>query len=413
MRQFAWPLLLGIAVPLAAQIPGRDPISATVVEVSARRARIAFPVDTSGNWGWSARGEHGSWLGYRWGVSVAGVAGPGAVGVEVLRRDTVARRFSSLAQLIRTAWPSVCLGGPLDGCRRGAFGVGVSDDRIVITVNDRSLIHRLFGMRPAFVYVYRSAPDDATEAGDSVAVRYVPPEIPAPGPEERSASAAAWRRYKARTSSIDRYIWHPEGNWRPIWLAVGDSLRMSVTEYWCGFDFCSDAFGVIGDSGWSVDDSAIVALRATCHVPPTVDERLMGPVCLYAFARREGETTIRVRGLHGSSDTMPSQHPPARALATTVVVGAPVVRIEITPRPDTVHQGDSVALRVRALDVEGRVVPRAPTSLTVRRHESPQASGAETPVIVRFDSIGVDRVVAGFRGLADTLVVTVVGRRRR
>ncbi len=183
-----------------------------------------------------------------------------------------------------------------------------------------------------------------------------------------------------------------------IWVALGDSIRLDVRETLCHHDHCAGLGWPAGDSGWSVKNSRIVSLSRTCS-----------PVCVMAHGRRIGQTIVTVRGLHGRSDTIPSWSPPPRTVERRIRVGRPVRQIRILPRPDTVLVGRPQAFSARAFDRAGRVIPKVPIEILVET-DSVYKRGmlATQPSPVEFEQPGRRAVIATFRGLSDTLMVTVI-----
>ena len=121
---------------------------------------------------------------------------------------------------------------------------------------------------------------------------------------------------------------------------------------------------------------------------------------------------LRVRGLHGRSDTIPSRTPPQRQVERKVIVGSPVARIRIISPPNRVTVGEPVTFRVRALDRVGRAVPRVPVAITIDL--GPYQAGLLATQVnpVRFVTPGLRLVTAAFRGLVDTAVVRVVEKKK-
>src|SRR5688572_27233515 len=113
-------LLVGLPSPGNAQDPAdsnaRGPLSSTKVEVSSRRVRVTFPVDTGGPWSWPMRkaGEPGG--GYVWSAHVDGMDGPWSLGVWVFPKDSAALTFSSLDQLIAAGSSRLCQPGMILSC---------------------------------------------------------------------------------------------------------------------------------------------------------------------------------------------------------------------------------------------------------------------------------------------------------
>jgi hypothetical protein len=383
-----------------AQESRRGPLSETSVEVSTRQVRIAFPTDTSGTWGWPVRHE-GAYEGYVWSALVEGMDGPVSIGLWVYHRDTTALTFSSLEPLIAAGYSTICLPGMVQKCRGDRVTRTVENNRITLILDDPAVVARLFGTRPKHVRVTRQTPaDPPTYESDSVPIRYVPPQIPQPDSALLAEAERGRRQYQASITSIDRHISGGEGwsDMDDIWVAAGDSIRLSVAETHCHYDSCWTGRQV-SDSGWSVRDSSIVRIRPNC-----------GPGCVFAYGHRIGKTMISVRGLHGPSDTMPSGKPPARRIQRRITVGRPVARVAILPRPDTVRVGQPYTFRARAFDRAGRVIPEVPIEIVVDIGHR-LGTLATKPYPAEFRVTGRRPVIATFRGLADTLMVTVMDDR--
>jgi hypothetical protein len=389
--------------------PGAE---APEVEVSARRVRVTFPVDTSGRWSLPARDRvalHG--VAYEWGMRLEAMDRPANLLLWVRQADSAAQLFTSLAALVAAGRAELCTPGMFEVCDvRVKVASGVAGDRIVLTLTDRASITRLFGLRPATVTVWRVTPYSAPEhPSGAVPVRYVAPQIPLPDSATWAAAVRGRRAYQARISTITRRI----GTWGDLWLSVGDTIPLPIDEEQCVWDVCGGVGNAVADSGWSVDDSAVVTLTRTCgddHRQLRFPAPAPGNACVVAHAHRIGRTVVRVRGLHGVSDTLPSEEPPASTLERAVIVGPVVSRLEWTTRPDTSVVGDSVTFQVRALDRAGNPIAGSPVALSFESGPHSQVSTGATGRM-RFDTPGRRRVVATLRGLADTVVVTVVERR--
>ncbi len=379
----------------------RDPLSRALVEVSVERVRIAFPVDTTGTWIWPGRKPDQAVEGYVWSALVDGMDGPQTIGLYVYPPDTAPGTYSSLEQLVEAGRSNLCLPGMILTCGEVNVAKTVQDHRVVLTLDDPAVIARLFGTRPEQVRLSRqSVHQEPRYESDSVAVNYVAPQIPLPDSASWAEAAKGRRKYQASITSISRSI-AGMGWLDDLWLAVGDSMELKVEETTCHYDSCFRGHGAIADSGWSVGDSEIVQLRRAEH-GSTI-----------AYGRRPGTTTIHVRGLHGPSDTLPSSRPPERRLRQKIVVGRPVARIVIVPRPDTLPLGKSVTFGARALDRGGRRIRDVPIEIRIDIGPHWVGSMAANPTPAEFKQPGTRLVVATFPGLADTLRVTVVEREKR
>jgi hypothetical protein len=393
-------LLTSLASGNAQEMPSRrGPLSTTSVEASSHRVRITFPVDTSGTWVWRGRPVGEPIYGHVWQALVDGMDGLVSIGVWVYPSDS-AITFSSLDEVVEAGRSSLCLPGMVQTCGQVPVARSVERNRVVVTLEDPVVISRLFGTRPAWVRVNRQSVDDVPSwESDSVLVRYVAPQVPMPDSATWAEAAKGRRQYQASITSISRNIrgvgWSEE-----LWLAVGDSLKLELEETHCHYDSCVEMHGQVGDSGWSVADPSIVQIRAA---PDSTR---------FAYGRRAGKTTIRVRGLHGPSDTMPSKNPPERSLTRKMVVGRSVVRVSIVTRPDTVEVGEPVTFRARAFDRGGHPIPDVPIEMVVDIGH-PLGLMATQPYPAEFRKTGERLVVAQFRELADTLRVMVVEKKTR
>jgi hypothetical protein len=379
----------------------RDPLAASIVEVSRWRAEIAFSADTTGRWGWAGHQAPGS-ANYVWNAVVTGIDGPTTIMLAVFHRDSSARTFGSLAELITAGKLTVCPANwvqPTCATTRGVRS-SVEKGRVVFTLRDSTVISHLFGTRPDSVALSRQSGWDGSYESASVAVRYVDPQIPRPSAELLARAKQGQRRHRASITSVGRDISASRSglDLADPWISVGDSIELRVQEVTCHYDNCGLAESV-ENSGWQVKNERIVLLRQTC-----------GRGCVVAHGLRPGTTVIAVKGLHSPSDTVPSREPPPRRVERKITVGPQLGRIAIEPRPDTVVVGQSYLFGAKAFDRAGHVVPGVPVEIVVdigHRLLMP----ATRPSAAEFPAPGKRSVVASFRGLADTLVVTVVGKK--
>jgi hypothetical protein len=378
---------------------GRDPLSTTVVEVSVRQVRFAFPSDSSGRWGWPDRTPIGTR--YEWSALVGGMDGPMLISLLVYPEESTINDYSSLKELVAAGQAKLCIIRYMTSpCNESPLVHStVEGSRVVLTLADSILIRELFGTRPDRVRVLRQLGESETHETELVSVRYVAPALPEPDSALLAEAQHRRRRYEASITTIGRRITSGgEGLvLDDLWIAVGDSLRLDVKETRCRVDYCGGLAGQVSDSGWSVKNSRIVSLRRTC-----------GPGCAMVYGHRVGKTTISAVGLHAGSDTLPSS-PPARRVDRGIRVGKPVATIRVMPRPDTVLLGQSYTFGAQAFDRSGKVVPDVPIEILVDIDSSfKRGMLATRPASIEFQMAGRRSVIATFRGLADTLVVTVV-----
>ncbi|HEX8394158.1 MAG TPA: hypothetical protein VF665_17575 [Longimicrobium sp.] len=406
LPRLAPPVRPGVA---AAGGAGADSLGAgsTRIFASRRELRVVFPRDTAREWGWTELEDRNYSPWYAWTVSIDGMDGPRSLSVNIGRGygQPFARRFGSLAELVSAAGASYCSPGMFQDCSRADISAAVQDQRVVITLRDSAIIARLVGLRPEWAQVWQSRPEVPTRfRQDSARIEYVDPQVPQPDSALRAEGAASRRRYEAEVNSIRRYISGPTHGRDGVWLAVGDSAALVVGETRCHFDVCSSYNPVESDSGWAVGDSSIISLR-----PVVAGRRRVwreGP-SISVVARRIGRTTVRVRGLRGPGDTLPSREPVARSLEVQVRVTPPVARVEFTGREARGVVGQPVRLRVRVIDTRGRVIAGAPVSVLVEGGRYRRGMGASELEGFRFDAPGRHTFIATYGSHADTLVVDV------
>ncbi|HKG95640.1 MAG TPA: hypothetical protein VKA84_27265 [Gemmatimonadaceae bacterium] len=413
-----------LAAPRASSAIAGAPELRGRVLASAREVRIIFPRDTARAWGWSERDDPSVSAGYVWHVVVDGLDGPESISLQAGRGyGGGARDFPSLDSLVAAGWTLHCAAGAgMSGdCARDVVAARVEAGRVVLTMRDSATIRRLFGMRPPFVRLWHARPDAESRGDvDSVRVEYVAPQLPAPDAAMRAEAAPRRRRYEARVNEITRHISAGRadlagGVVSELWLAVGDTALLYVSEAHCSFDACGvHPSASVLDSGWSVTDSTVVALRNPPE-PPRLGRSGTGssapaPVAA-AVALRPGRTELRVRGLHSPADTMPSRTPVPRELRRRVVVTPPVGRVRIAPLPDSVYVGDTVDVRVRVTDRAGRPIEGAPAGLLVTGGSMNRFWTAAGPVRFVPTAPGRLRLIASFASFADTLTLDVRQRR--
>lgn len=405
-------VVLAMAIASLALRKAPAPLEPVHVIVNRRELRVVFPRDTARAWGWSARKEPGYYPFYIWGISVEGMDGPRSLVARVDRERDEARDFASLVTLVASTRAALCKPGMFGPCDSSHSRATVDDGRVVLTLRDSAQIARLFGMRPPFVAVWQERPGEHGRfPNDSARVEYVAPEIPLPDAATREDAARSQRRYEASITTISRYI---EGgtNWGSLWLEIGDSAAVSVTEMQCHYDACMSGFSTPLDSGWTVADSSIARLQLA--KPPNVSGVvfILGGASRYVKALRPGRTALRVRGIHSPSDTAPSSKPPERELEREIIVTPPIERVEIAPRPDTVRVGEIITLHVRALDHDGRDVAGLPWRLEVLDGESRGIRTGPVAASLGFTVPGRVRIAARLGIHTDTMTVTVIANLR-
>jgi len=253
------------------------------------------------------------------------------------------------------------------------------------------------------VGVERSGPEDDWRPPVRVKVEYVSPQIPAPDAAFRAEAARAKRRYLASINWIRRDIAGGPSGSGAIWIGVGDSIPINVSEMRCTHDVCSGSSADL-PGVWSVDDSSVARLR---RVKPDAGAFGSASPSLYLVARARGRTTVRVRLPESSADTMPFQEPPARTLERPVVVTNPAARVEISAHPDTIKLGEPLDLRVRVRDREGQAIEGAPVQVRYEDGGSAYVTTATGALRLELRRPGPHPIVATFGKMVDTVRVTV------
>ena len=389
----------------AAGSPG---IRATRVLASRRELRVLFPRDTARAWGWSELQDRDYRPSYYWGIGIEGMDGPRSLSLHVGRgyREG-AHRFRSLEELVSERPPGLCVPGMFEDCSPEHVTAFVQDDAVVLTLRDSATVARLLALRPAWATVWHGRPElPPTVRIDSVRVEYVDPQVPFADSALRVEAAEARRRYEAGVNTISRYLSGPARSGNEAWMAVGDSATFRVEEMKCHSDVCGGVYEPLTASGWRVADTTVVRVRAV----PDMGHARRGygrSPAVSVIARRTGRTRVRVLGLTGPSDTLPSSRPVPRELEVAVVVTPPVARVELSPRVQTAEVGQQVELRVRALDARGRVMRGAPVEVRVEGGRYTRVMQSPHLYPIEFDAPGRHTITASFGGRTDTLLVDV------
>lgn len=403
-----------LAPPLAP--PGQQAVDARNVRAarvlaSRREVRIVFPRETATAWGWSELEDRDYQPSYEWGASIDGMDGERTISLHVGRQPGEgARRFGSPAELVAAGRAEFCILVMVADCAAMDAAASVQDGAVVLTLRDSATVARLVGLRPARAAVWHNRPElPRTYSWDSVQVEYVDPQVPLPDSALRAEGAAARRRYEAARTTILRDLNTP-GSWGDeVSMIVGDSTPFVVKEIVCVIDFCREAPNPLTVSGWHVADTTIVRVQAVPDAGLVLFGGRRMPT-ISVIARRPGRTRVRVLGLTGPSDTLPSRQPVPRDLEVGVVVTPPVARVDLAPRIQTAEVGQPVRLRVRAVDARGRDIPGAPVEVRVEGGRFWRMKGPDLAPI-EFAVPGRHTVTASFGGQTDTLLVDVVPAR--
>jgi hypothetical protein len=377
----------------------------TRVIATREQVRVIFPADTMSAWGWPSSEGQGFAREYHWWISANGLEGGRSISLMVNRRDTAAREFPSLQALVAAGETVVCPIGPFVACTAQGVRAEVRGRNVILVIHDAALVRTLFALHPRFVRVSYDSPDLLpTYQPDSARVEYSDPQMPPPTRAVIAEGERAHRREQASITSITRYITAGSSEWGDLWMAAGDSVLLRLTEMRCHYDVCGPGHDVAApDSAWSVGDGAVARLRI--HLASTGRARSRREPVGSLIGLRPGRTTVRVSGIHGTSDTIPSSRPVPTTLERTVVVTRPIARVRIAPMADSARVGESRRLDVRVYDVDGNVVPRAPAELEVSGGRYPYRTSVNTMSGVSFDAPGIWTIIASFAGKADTVRV--------
>ncbi|HEY0152124.1 MAG TPA: hypothetical protein VGB92_09010 [Longimicrobium sp.] len=379
--------------------------SAAQVTVSRREVRVVFPPEPDAALGWSAR-EAARFTGYVWSVLVRGVEAPLSIGLRVQPRDGQPRAFRSLEELVATDSPAVCGAGMGARCDGDSLRAFVDGGRVVISLRDSAQVARLFGMRPPRVAVHVGRPGQPFSLrSDSVDVRYVEPQVAHPDAAAQAASAAARRRSQASITRIYHTI-HGRSERTTLWVAVGDSVPLRVTETTCRYDVCTGGMEGVANSGWSIVGPGVARLVPKSHDSTSSFMDDFGPKA-HLVGVRPGRTRVRVVGLTSGSDTVPSTLPPPRELEAEVRVTHPIMRVELLPADTLAVVGTPLPVRVRVVDAHGGVVQDALVRLTIAHGTYTELRDITGAGELVFRAPGIHVVAAEFGNRKAEMRVTV------
>lgn len=400
---------LGLALALAASVPAReaaagrgaDP-SGVRITASLREVRVVFPRDTARAWGWSDDPRPRYFAFYHWMVATDGVDGPESLTLAVMRLDGRARAFPSLAAVVAEGEPRLCT---FAGCVKEGVEARVEDGRLVLAVRDSAAIARWLGLRPDSVRVAWNRPGETMNDSYTVPVEYVAPAIPPPDAALLARSEVGRRLQERAMHRRVRRIDDGRSPWLDLWLAVGDTVPLWVSDALCDRHSCDTE--VVDVGAWTVDDPEVASLR-----PAGPATGPMEPRARYTLAGlRAGRTRLQVTGLPSARDTMLSRDTVPRTVTREVVVTLPIARVTLSPRTLTAVAGEPVEMRVAVHDRAGGLVDDPPMALST-------GSGSWIwPVsgVYRwtYHDPGTYTATVSFGGATDSVAVTVLPRPRR
>ena len=318
------------------------------------------------------------------------------------------REFRSLQELLIAGRGHLCSYGMAVICTEIPLTGSVESARPVLTLRDSTLISWLFALRPNSVRLSHDRPGaDRIFVWDSVRIEYVAPSV-RPLDSASLANALYERRRESRERfSVERMISGGRGLADRMWLVVGDSMPLWLTETESRFDTHIPGQRDLTDSGWTVLDPRVARLFRPLNAQPIPELLTNGPPRMYVKALGPGSTRIRVRGVHGRLDAAFESELPPGVLEQSLVVIRPPRRLEITPRPDTLRVGEYLGARVRVYDATGEHTDRIPVELECLGCMTSYYDGTE-PSDSWSNEPGRMTLVARLDDLSDTLSVVVV-----
>jgi hypothetical protein len=340
-------------------------------------------------------------------MEVDAIEGPRDISFDV-SRVPIRRDFRSLQRLVSAGHGRICSSGMATICGETGMTGAEEDGRVVLTLRDSALLSWVFALRPTFVRLSYDRPESSS-VWDSVSIGYIAPSVRPLDPATRAGALHARQLESRSRYSVGREISGGRGFARQhMWLIVGDSLPLWLTETQSSWDMHWPGQRDLTDSGWTILDPRLAQLLPP---PPGADpfpERLTdGPPRVDVKALRPGATRIRIRGVHGRLDAAIESALPPGVIEREIVVTRPPVRLEITPRPDTLRVGQYLWARVRVYDAMGESTDRVPVELVCIGCIGSYYDGVRLSHIWSTEP-GRMTVVARLNGLSDTLSLVVV-----
>lgn len=390
---------LGAAVPAAAQPTAADEDARVVV--SRREVRVVFPPEPAGPWRWTARDLARNEATFSWTMELdSAVGGPGSMSLTFESRERADGVIHTLAELVDTAWTSVCGGGMVNPCTFHLPTARVEDGRVVLVLRDSAEIARLFGLRPSHVRVRREHLARAHLAHDSVRVEYVEPAIPVPDAALRAHAARATREYEASVNTYARRIsaWMDNDDLPTLWMWVGDTITVFANETHCHYDYCSMPGPMEKRGAWTVEDTSVARLLPV-STPGHPFRRIV--------AVEQGSTRVTVTGLGSPADTLPGGDSLPGKVTREILVRQRPARVELSASDTVVAAGETVTIHAAAFDGHGRVVEGAPVRMEAPMGIQTRVHTGPEPLLFAASAPGRYEVRASLASATATLVITV------
>jgi hypothetical protein len=382
------------------------------VTVSQEEVRVVFPAQPGFSLDPSERLEcvdgHSSRAVYLWSLGrLEAVVGPRGIGAAVWE----CRPFESWQDLAGSAFAGVFEPGMFTRYQdTPVVDVRAYGDSLVLLLTDREAIVELFGLRPdSVVLTAQQLGEPRVRTETEVAVRYLEPAIPEPDSALLARAARLHAEDRASRRTIRRQIRGSERPADPLWVTLGDSLQVYVSETICNIDLCSRHSLSPPDSAWSVEDPEIAALRFSepdlprtrLHPPERSSRAFLHGLSL-------GRTMLKASRIESPSDTLMARTRPEPSLEQEVLVTVPPVSVAIVVEANSASVGERGWVRVTLRDEDGDQLRGVPVHLVSHRGGGRYTQAVtEDEVTVLYDRPGVWRHEVTLGDVADTVVVRV------
>ena len=392
------------------------------VLVSALGASAVFPAESMRYWGWDPAIPMTASAPHVWEARVDGVDGTWAMRWQIRRVQSLKPTHSSLAALLEHGEGSLCRLEYGPACEPVAVGAIARGERVSLGIADSAAVVRVFGDRPRWATFVREQPGfGSAQVIDSIPIEYTEPAVALPSDALRASVAARRRRVLSTATRVVRRISGGPSDDDALWIGVGDTVVVTVTETRCQNARCLDPVRLASDSVWRSGDPGIA------RVQPAPGHGAATRAIVIGVA--PGRTTVRIAGLRGEADSLFGGGIAAAYAEREVVVADPVRMLWLWPRVDTVVVGQPIRLRIIAEGPHGDAVEGVPTGVIVERGEGqerhvqvdrpgftlPEGFGPlelrRKSVEFSFDTPGQHRIIIHAGTYADTMTVTVLPAR--
>ncbi len=344
-----------------------------------------------------------------WGIYAPGTPGPYWVSRDVWSANAAGTGDSvtipTLERLAQLGRPAAGGLQTYSGPRKSVGAVRVERGRVTLIVKDSAVIAHMFSLRPVSVNALWRIHHDSADRRVEVRVTYTDPQIPEPDSALRARQAQAVEDHARSTRWVERTIElavAPDWPRSPGWLEIGDSARVTLKQVWGVHDVGFG--GSLRHDNWSIDDTAVAAIRRVPPAPDTGFIRTIGlpePSPYWIVARSPGRTVVRAHDIAPYTGLTPSRMP-QNNLEREIVVIPPLGSLRGSAARDTVGPDQPARLRVEARDRAGVLVPGV---VVVVRSQGWIKYVADT-ALVSAHPPGRYLFVAEFRQLRDSTWIT-------